>query len=118
MLLEEAAALLPTPDSSAGGSKPGSSVLQQLTAVAVGIAKLGEPAVVAAGVAAATSAGSSYVGTGRALSAAAGRLSYCFGLKGPSGVLMWKRVWCVPVAAMHSLLRGACMQAPSLVGGS
>lgn len=88
MLLEEAAGLLPTPDSPAGGSKLGGSALQQLTAVAVGIAKLGEPAVVAAGAAAATAAGSSYVGTGRALSASAGRLSYCFGLKGPSGMAL------------------------------
>ena len=61
---------------------------QQQTAVAVGIAKLGEPAAVAAGNAAAVAAGSSYVGTGRALSAAAGRISYCYGLKGPSGGLL------------------------------
>lgn len=88
MLLEEAAGLLATSDSPAGGSKAAGTAMQQLTAVAVGIAKLGEPAVVAAGTAAATAAGSSYVGTGRALSAAAGRLSYCFGLRGPSGVLM------------------------------
>ena len=47
-----------------------------LTAVAVGIAKLGEPAVVAA-----HKEASSYVGTGRALSVAAGRLSYTHALK-------------------------------------
>ena len=47
-----------------------------LTAVAVGIAKLGEPAVVSA-----HKEASSFVGTGWALSAAAGRLSYVHGLK-------------------------------------
>lgn len=47
-----------------------------LTAVAVGIAKLGEPAVLAA-----HKEASSFVGTGRALSAAAGRLSYVHGFK-------------------------------------
>ena len=47
-----------------------------LTTVAVGIAKLGEPAVLAA-----HKEASSFVGTGRALSAAAGRLSYVHGLK-------------------------------------
>ena len=47
-----------------------------LTAVAVGIAKLGEPAVLAT-----HKEASSFVGTGRALSAAAGRLSYVHGLK-------------------------------------
>ena len=47
-----------------------------LTAVAVGIAKLGEPAVMAS-----FNEASSFVGTGRALSAAAGRLSYVHGLK-------------------------------------
>ena len=85
VLLEEAAGLLATPDSAGSSSKAGSGLFLQQTAVAVGMAKLGEPPVVAAGTAAATLAGSSYVGTGRALSAAAGRLSYCFGLKGPSG---------------------------------
>ena len=72
-VLEEAAALA-QPDVAAG----------QLTAVAVGIAKLGEPALVSGASAAATAAGSSFVGTGRALSAAAGRLSFVFGLKGAS----------------------------------
>ena len=48
----------------------------RLTAVAVGIAKLGEPAVMAM-----HKEASSFVGTGRALSAAAGRLSYVHGLK-------------------------------------
>ena len=47
-----------------------------LTAVAVGIAKLGEPAVMAM-----QKEASSFVGTGRALSAAAGRLSYMHGLR-------------------------------------
>ena len=47
-----------------------------LTAVAVGIAKLGEPAVMAM-----RKEASSFVGTGRALSAAAGRLSYMHGLR-------------------------------------
>jgi acyl transferase domain-containing protein len=64
MLVQETAGLL-TPD--AGGSK---------TAVAVAIAKLGEPAVVAQ-----FAGGGSFIGTGRALSAAAGRLSYVYGLK-------------------------------------
>ncbi len=48
----------------------------RLTAVAVGIAKLGEPAAVAG-----HKDTSSFVGTGRALSVAAGRLSYVHGLK-------------------------------------
>lgn len=78
VLLEESAGLL-TPDSTSGGpSTPG----WQQTAVAVGIAKLGEPPAVTAGNAAAVAAGSSYVGTGRALSVAAGRLSYCYALRG------------------------------------
>jgi hypothetical protein len=47
-----------------------------LTAVAVGIAKLGESAAVAA-----HKDISSFVGTGRALSVAAGRLSYVHALK-------------------------------------
>ncbi len=55
----------------AGGDADG-----RLTAVAVGVAKLGEPAVLAAHVGA-----SSFIGTGRALSVAAGRLSYIHGLK-------------------------------------
>ena len=53
-------------------------------AVSVGIAKLGEPQSIARNTAAAIMAGSSYVGTGKALSAAAGRISFVFGLKGPS----------------------------------
>lgn len=48
------------------------------TAVVVAIAKLGEPAVVAS-----YTGGGSFVGTGRAMSAAAGRLSYFYGLKVP-----------------------------------
>jgi hypothetical protein len=64
MHIQETAGLL-MPD--AGSSK---------TAVAVAIAKLGEPAVVAQ-----FRGGGSFIGTGRALSAAAGRLSYVFGLK-------------------------------------
>jgi hypothetical protein len=47
-----------------------------LTAVAVGIAKLGEPAILTG-----RKEASSFVGTGRALSAAAGRLSYVHNLK-------------------------------------
>lgn len=82
VLLEEASALLLTPDGLSSGK---GTALSQQTAVSVGIAKLGEPPAVAAGTAAAVEAGSSYVGTGCALSAAAGRLSYFFGLKGPSG---------------------------------
>lgn len=68
------------PDDNSGIASSGKQLLK--TAVVVGIAKLAEPAVVAAGNAAAVAAGSSYVGTGRALSVAAGRLSYCYGLKG------------------------------------
>ena len=64
VLVQETAGLL-TPD--AGSSK---------TAVAVAIAKLGEPAVVTQ-----FAGGGSFIGTGRALSAAAGRLSYMYGLK-------------------------------------
>lgn len=55
----------------AGGDADG-----RLTAVAVGVAKLGEPAVLAV-----HKDASSFVGTGRALSVAAGRLSYIHGLK-------------------------------------
>ena len=55
----------------AGGDSSGG-----LTAVAVGIAKLGEPAVMAM-----HKEASSFTGTGRALSAAAGRLSYMHGLR-------------------------------------
>ena len=80
LLLEEASYLLRSADSTSGPAHG-----RLLTAVAVGIAKLGEPPAVAAGNARAVAAGSSYVGTGRALSAAAGRISYCFGLKGPAG---------------------------------
>lgn len=82
VLLEETAGLLPGPD---GGSRSDRTAFQHLTAVAVGIGKLGESSAVVAGSLAAVAAGSSYVGTGRAMSAAAGRLSYSFGLKGPSG---------------------------------
>jgi len=46
------------------------------TVVAVAVARLGEPAEVAR-----ARDGGSFVGTGRALSAAAGRLSYVHGLK-------------------------------------
>ena len=55
----------------AGGDADGG-----LTAVAVGIAKLGEPAAVAG-----YKEASSFLGTGRALSVAAGRISYMHGLK-------------------------------------
>lgn len=98
-LLEAAAELVACPD---GGSSsallakgcswsarsPGDAAhtgMQHTTAVMVGIAKLGEAAAVAAGTSAAVAAGSAYVGTGRALSAAAGRVCYCFALRGPAG---------------------------------
>ena len=107
VLLEETAGLL-APDSApytaGGGSTSGSC-----TAVMVAIAKLGEPAGVAAGSAAAVAAGSSFIGTGRALSAAAGRLSYCYGLKGPSG-----RIGGCPLRLMDG---SACSSSP-LVGES
>jgi len=70
-LLEEASQLIRIRDSGT------------TTVVAVGIAKLGEPQLVAVGGSAGVAAGSSLVSTGRALSAAAGRLSYAFGLCGP-----------------------------------
>ena len=82
ILLEDTVGLLP-PDT------PSSQ-----TAVSVAIAKLGEPSVVAAGNAAAVAAGSSFVGTGRALSAAAGRISYVYGLRGPSSERGPLRLWC------------------------
>ena len=73
-LLEDAIPLLTSNDSFASKEKT--------TAVAVGIAKLGElpfwPSATTGG-----DAGGGYVATGKALSAAAGRLSYTFGLKGP-----------------------------------
>ena len=101
VLLEETAALL-SPDSSSSVGKSSTAYAQQ-TAVAVGIAKLGEPPAVVAGTAAAVTAGSSYVGTGLALSAAAGRISYCYGFKGPSGecsVGGWvQRVACCRIAS-------------------
>lgn len=50
----------------------------QLTVVAVGIAKLGEPAYIGS-----NKGGGPFVGTGKALSVAAGRLSYLHGLKVP-----------------------------------
>ncbi len=49
----------------------------ETTAVAVGIAKLGEPAVVHV----ASKHGGGFVASGRASSVAAGRLSYAYGLK-------------------------------------
>ena len=52
------------------------------TAVAVGIAKLGEPLYYPSTVGGA-GAGGGYVATGKAASAAAGRISYTFGLCGP-----------------------------------
>ena len=55
----------------AGGDADG-----RLTAVAVGVAKLGEPPLVTA-----HKDASSFIGTGRALSVAAGRISYVHGLK-------------------------------------
>lgn len=47
-----------------------------MTSVAVGIAKLGEPPYVAS-----HKAGAAFIATGRALSVAAGRLSFVYGLK-------------------------------------
>ena len=70
--LQESRGLLPADDEGGGGQGG------RRTAVAVAIAKLGEPAVVAG-----FTGGGSFVGTGRALSAAAGRLSYFYGLKVP-----------------------------------
>ncbi|BDA51455.1 probable oleandomycin polyketide synthase, modules 5 and 6 [Coccomyxa sp. Obi] len=61
------------------GILAGGDTYGRLTAVAVGVAKLGEPAVLAA-----HKDASSFIGTGRALSVAAGRISYIHGLKGPS----------------------------------
>ena len=55
----------------------------ECTAVAVGIAKLGEPAVVSE----ASKQGGSFVASGRASSVAAGRLSYVNGLKVKSTTL-------------------------------
>ena len=49
----------------------------ETTAVAVGIAKLGEPAIVLE----ASRHGGGFVASGRASSVAAGRLSYAYGLK-------------------------------------
>eukprot|EP00887_Chlorella_sp_A99_P003362 scaffold26.g3362.t1 len=77
VLLEEAAGLLAADAPSHTGSAWG-------TAVMVGVGKGGEPRAVSAGIAAAVAAGSSYVGTGQAASVVAGRLSYSYGLKGPS----------------------------------
>lgn len=48
----------------------------QATVVAVGIAKLGEPSYVAG-----SKVGTGFTATGRALSVAAGRLSFVYGLK-------------------------------------
>lgn len=59
----------------------------QLTAVAVGIAKLGEPAVVGA-----SKLGGGFVASGRAPSVAAGRLSYVYGLKASTS-FYWKSDW-------------------------
>jgi len=59
-----------------------------LTAVAVGIAKLGEPIVMAS-----FKEASSFVGTGRALSAAAGRLSYVHGLKVRDSLFEVSALW-------------------------
>lgn len=53
------------------------------TAVAVGIAKLGEPAYYPSTTGKRSGAGGGYVATGKALSVAAGRLSYTFGFSGP-----------------------------------
>ncbi len=90
VLLEETASLL---SHSGCNSGMGQVARNEQTTVAVGIAKLGEAPTVAAGNAAAVAAGSSYVGTGQALSAAAGRISYCFGLKGPSGMAQARAVF-------------------------
>ena len=90
-----------------------------LTAVAVGIAKLGEPAVLAT-----HKEASSFVGTGRALSAAAGRLSYVHGLKVccclPAVCLppVLARRYCITQAIMPSdawpciITQGLCQKRP------
>ena len=64
------------PDQDTWGMLAGGDADGRLTAVAVGVAKLGEPALVSA-----HKDASSFVGTGRALSVAAGRLSYVHRLK-------------------------------------
>ena len=50
---------------------------KDMTAIAIGVAKLGEPAVLLE----AAEAGGGFVASGRAPSVAAGRLSYIYGLK-------------------------------------
>lgn len=79
VLLEETAALLQQPD---GNRLQG---LQHHTTVAIGISKAESSGVVTAGNMAAVAAGSGYLGTGQLVSAAAGRISYTYGLKGPCG---------------------------------
>lgn len=74
-LLEDALPLVGRGDSSA-------LIESGTTSVAVGIAKLGEPSFWSS-TTAGGNIGGGYVATGKALSAAAGRLSYTFGLKGP-----------------------------------
>ena len=68
-----------------------------LTAVAVGIAKLGEPAVVAM-----HKEASSFTGTGRALSAAAGRLSYMHGLRVRPTLASCPERGCLSLATIRS----------------
>lgn len=60
-----------------------SDISEKMTSVAVGIAKLGEPNLISMSAHQAAISGSSLVSTGRALSAAAGRVSFIFGLRGP-----------------------------------
>lgn len=62
-----------------------------MTSVAVGIAKLGEPPYVAS-----SKGGAAFTASGRALSVAAGRLSFVYGLKvGPLMLLSQKAVLCL-----------------------
>lgn len=69
--MQDARALVAAPDAESG----------QPTAVAIGIAKLAEPAFVLHAALTSSGGGGGYIGTGRALSAAAGRLSYFYGLR-------------------------------------
>ena len=80
----------------------------RLTAVAVGVARLGEAPLSAMNV-----SGRAFQGTGRALSAAAGRLSYTFNLK----VLRKAVLSCLAHAHWHATMAGSLdmlLQGPSV----